>query len=456
MRNSLFFRITLLLLLFASAFFIIFLPSIYGRSETIQSDRLVTFALTAFGGAILGAAYIASAFINPLKKISRDISHPIELADLFFKDRSLPSDIQRLLLAIIRYQTSTDESQTDYLAERKMFNSLLENMNDGILIADENGNVTLINPSTRQLFGIGNKVVIGSSLAEVLRNHRVNELWQKCAFSQQQEMVTFEIPPTKSFIQCIASPLNPELPGSILFLFQDLTRMRQLEIIRRDFVSNVSHELRTPLASLKLISETLQSGALNDPPAANRFLKQMENEVDNLTQMVEELLELSKIESGQVPLERYWIKPAELIQLAGERMIMQAERAGLEFIFECDHALPNIFVDASRLSQVLVNLIHNAIKFTPPGGKIEASAYQDGNNIVFYVKDSGIGIPDKDIERIFERFYKSDRSRSRRGTGLGLSISKHLVERHGGKIWVESHRRAGSTFKFYIPINRSI
>jgi two-component system, OmpR family, phosphate regulon sensor histidine kinase PhoR len=455
LRNSLFFQIILFLLIILLLIFIVIYPDISTQSSLFRSQNLIILLLILFSVAILSAAFIASRYIKPIRKITDNISHPVVLTDLFYNDRRLPSEIQRLLRAIIRYQTNSDESETDYLAERKMFNSLLENMNDGILIADKSGNVTLINPCTKELFKVENKKIIGLSLAETLRNHHVNELWQKCIFSQQQEMVSFEIPSTKSFIQCIASPLAPELPGSILLLFQDLTRMRQLEIIRRDFVSNVSHELRTPLASLKLITETLKSGALDDPPAANRFLKKMDHEVDNLTQMVEELLELSRIESGQVPLERQWIKPQDLIHIAGERMEMQADRAGLEFSYACDPALPSIFVDPSRMSQVLINLIHNAIKFTPPGGKIETFAYREGNTIIFCVKDSGIGIPEKDLERVFERFYKSDRSRTQRGTGLGLSISKHLVEKHGGKIWVESSRKSGSTFKFSIAMNRN-
>jgi len=456
LRNSLFFQIVLFLLTILLFIFSILYPEISNQANPFRTQKILFFSLLLIAAATLAAAYISTRFIKPINKITDNFSHPDQLTNLFYDDRRLPSEIQRLLLAIIRYQTNTNESEMDYQAERKMFNSLLENMNDGILIADESGNVTLINPCAKEIFEIDNKKIIGLSLAEALRNHHVNKLWQKCVFSQQQEMVSFEIPPTKSFIQCIASPLDPELPGSILFLFQDLTRMRQLEIIRRDFVSNVSHELRTPLASLKLITETLQSGALNDPPAANRFLKRMDHEVDNLTQMVEELLELSRIESGQVPLEHQWIKPQDLLSIAGERMEMQADRAGLEFEYGCDPTLPSIFVDASRLSQVLINLIHNAIKFTPPGGMIETSAYIEGNRIIFYVKDSGIGIPEKDLERVFERFYKSDRSRTQRGTGLGLSISKHLVEKHGGKIWVESSHKAGSTFKFSVSVNRKI
>jgi len=454
LRNSLFLQICLGFLLLFFIFTLVIIPQYTDPADIFQSPLLTVFYVLIFGLLIFGAVVISSRYIHPIKQISKDISHPDKLANLFYNNNRLPSEIQLLLLSIIRYQTSNDEFQTDYLTERKMFNSLLENMKDGILITDESGNVKLVNASTRELFNIGKKNIIGRTLAEALRNHKVNELWQNCSFSQQQEAATIEITPTKSFLHCIATPLFPEESGSILFLFQDLTRLRQLEIIRRDFVSNVSHELRTPLASIKLITETLQSGALDDPPAANRFLKQMDNEVDNLTQMVEELLELSKIESGQVPLERQWIKPDNILKTAGGRMEMQANRAGHEFTFSCDPTLPSVFVDKNRLSQVLINLIHNAIKFTPPGGNIIVSAYKEKNSIVFFVKDSGIGIPEKDLERIFERFYKSDRSRTRRGTGLGLSISKHLVEKHGGKIWVESSRKVGSTFYFSIPINR--
>jgi len=399
----------------------------------INTQNIVFIILLIFS-IIFIAFLISYRYIRPIQLISDQIKNPSQLSKTFNKSNFLPAEIKQL----------------------KLFTSILANINDGILVANEDGNVSLINKSARQIFGLEQDDLIGHSLAKVLRNHKVNELWEKCTLSKQQEMTSFETSLQKSFIQCIATPLNPELPGNILFLFQDLTRMRQLEIVRRDFVSNVSHELRTPLASIKLITETLQDSALQDPPAARRFLHQMDSEIDNLTQMVEELLELSRVESGQVPLEKQWVKPCQLIQLAGERMVMQVERAGLEFSFQCDENLPNIFIDLPRLSRALINLLHNAIKFTPSGGKIEISAYQDDNNIVFFVKDSGVGIPQKDLERIFERFYKSDPSRSNHGTGLGLSIAKHLVEAHGGRIWAERNPQSGSTILFIIPINQYV
>ncbi len=228
--------------------------------------------------------------------------------------------------------------------------------------------------------------------------------------------------------------------------------MRRLEMIRRDFVSNVSHELRTPLASLKALTETLQEGALEDPPAARRFLLRMENEIDNLTQMVQELLELSRIESGKVPLKRVSIEPLELASQAVDRMLVQSERAGVQLRLECPAGLPNVSADPTRMEQVIVNLIHNAIKFTPPGGEIVISAYLNTKVVVFSVQDTGAGIDPELLPRIFERFYKADRSRSSGGTGLGLSIARHMVEAHGGRIWADSKIGQGSTFYFSLPL----
>jgi two-component system phosphate regulon sensor histidine kinase PhoR len=222
--------------------------------------------------------------------------------------------------------------------------------------------------------------------------------------------------------------------------------------VRRDFISNVSHELRTPLASLKALTETLQTGALEDPPAARRFLQRIETEVDALTQMATELLELSRIESGQVPLARRPVEPARLLRIATDRMHAQAERARLNLDCACPPGLPHVHADPARIEQVLVNLIHNAIKFTAPGGHILVSAAPSGEFVQFSVTDTGIGIPSEELARIFERFYRVDRSRTGGGTGLGLSISRHIVEAHSGRIWATSEEGCGSNFLFTLPV----
>jgi two-component system phosphate regulon sensor histidine kinase PhoR len=321
-------------------------------------------------------------------------------------------------------------------------------MTDGVLIADANGRIQFANPAIERLFEA--KDILGRTVVEVLRQHQLIEAWQRCQQTAEVQTESVELPGRRQFLQLIAIP-DRETGGSLI-LVQDLTRVRRLETVRRDFISNVSHELRTPLASLKALTETLQEGALEDPSAARRFLKRIETEVDALTQMATELLELSRIESGQVPLEFKAVPAASLLLSVADRMHAQAERAGLVLRLAAPLDMTEVLVDPPRLEQVLVNLIHNAVKFSPPGGEVALSAQADGTFVRFSVRDSGAGIPADDLERIFERFYKADRARSGGGTGLGLSISRHLVEAHGGKIWAESMEGQGSTFYFTIPM----
>jgi len=366
--------------------------------------------------------------------------------------RDLPADIENieaLSSAIHALVLAFDQRLATSEAERSRLAAILDQMTDGVLIADADGRIQLANPAAEKLLGEG-RGLPGSSVAIALRHHQLVEAWRKCQQLGELQTETVELPASRQFIQIVAIP--DRQGGGSLLMVQDLTRIRRLETVRRDFISNVSHELRTPLASLRALAETLQEGALEDPPAARRFLGRIQTEVDALTQMATELLELSRIESGQVPLEFRPASPSKLIHSAAERMKMQAERAGLTIRVDCAPDLPNIRADLPRLEQVLVNLIHNAVKFTRPGGEVTLTASSQDGFICFIVHDTGIGIPTDDLPRIFERFYKIDRARSGGGTGLGLSISRHLVEAHGGKIWAESAEGRGSTFFFTIPL----
>ena len=335
--------------------------------------------------------------------------------------------------------------------ERAKLSAVLNQMTDGVLIADLDGRVQLLNPAAERLFQVDAVDGLGRSVVEVVRYHQLVDLWRMAKEGERQTTM-IEIGPEHLFLQVTGMPLKTSDKGSTLILFQDLTQLRRLETVRRDFISNVSHELRTPLASLKALGETLRESALDDPPAARRFILRMETEIDNLTQLVNELLELSRIESGKVPLSFHRAHPCDLLRPASERMELQVERAGLSLQLDCQPDLPIVFADPNRITQVVINLIHNATKFTPPGGRITLSAYRDGDFVVFFVKDTGVGIPKEDLGRIFERFYKADRARSGGGIGLGLSIAKHMVESHGGFIWAESEAGMGSTFYFSLPV----
>lgn len=333
-------------------------------------------------------------------------------------------------------------------AERARLATVLEQLTDGVLIADAHGIIQFANPAAGRLFQTPQPV--NRSITEVVRHHQLVEAWRRCLQTRDLQSETVEVPTRHQYLQLVVIP-DSHSSGSLL-LVQDLTRIRRLETVRRDFVSNLSHELRTPLASLKALTETLQDGALDDPPAARRFIDQIQIETDALTQMVTELFELSRIESGRLSLDLQPAAPCDLISSACKRMQLQAERAALTLREECAADLPKVTIDSQRLEQVLVNLIHNAVKFTKPGGEVVLFAETGSGEVRFAVRDTGIGIPADDVPRIFERFYRVDKSRTGSGTGLGLSIAKHIVEAHRGRIWAESIEGQGSTFFFTVPV----
>jgi two-component system phosphate regulon sensor histidine kinase PhoR len=402
--------------------------------------------------AVLLAFLITRQTTHPLRELTRSVQGLKPGETLSLSESTRQDEIGRLSRAFEHLTAQLNQQIQDLRAERGKLTAVLVNMSDAILIVDGEGKVRLLNPAAMLLFNVDEIQALGASLVTVVRNHQFIELWRKCTLSGEPQTAVLEIGPEQRFIQAAAASLAPTIPNETLLVLHDLTRVRRLETVRRDFVSNVSHELRTPLASLKALAETLQEGALEDPPVARRFLQQMEHEIDNLTQMVRELLELSRIESGRVPLERKWIAATELVTPAIERMKLQAERAGLTLVLDCPADLPQMWVDRERIEQVLVNLLHNAIKFTAPGGTVTVQLSARDGRLLIAVRDTGVGIEPDALERIFERFYKADKARSGGGTGLGLSIARHLVEAHGGRIWAESKPGAGSVFWIALPI----
>jgi two-component system phosphate regulon sensor histidine kinase PhoR len=283
-----------------------------------------------------------------------------------------------------------------------------------------------------------------------VRDHRIAEVWKRCQVTGREEVAAIELGVTQ-FMRVVVTPFLGRAGRGYLVMLQDLTQIRRLQTVRQDFISNISHELRTPLASLRALAETLRDSALDDPPAAAHFLDRMEIEVDALTQMVEELLELSRIESGQVPLRLNPVLPHAAIVPAVDRLRAQAERGQLTLEIDVPREMPLVLIDAGRIHQVVTNIVHNAIKFTSAEGTIRVEATSDATTVTVAVSDTGTGISANDLPRIFERFFKTDRSRAVGGTGLGLAIAKHIVQAHGGTIWATSQEGNGSTFYFTMP-----
>jgi two-component system phosphate regulon sensor histidine kinase PhoR len=241
----------------------------------------------------------------------------------------------------------------------------------------------------------------------------------------------------------------------VVTTIEDVTRLRHLETVRRDFVANVSHELRTPLASMRLLVETLENGAVEDLPAALHFLHRIDVEIDAMARLVEELLELSRLESGVLRLN---IEPVDVPAAFEEvinRLAPMAREKGIELMLDIHPDLPPVRADSARLEQILMNLAHNAIKYTPEGGRVSLRAGRQGLGIRIDVVDTGVGMRPEDAARVFERFYKVDRGRPRAaGAGLGLAIARHLVEVHGGRLTAVSDTGRGSTFSFILPMGQ--
>ena len=338
--------------------------------------------------------------------------------------------------------------------ERDRMATILSNIDDAIFMVNGNGKITAMNRAAESIFQISEGKALGHTFIEIVRDHELNRLLQRCLSTRKQQTGAVEIKPKKQFLGVVATPLSGD--GGCLAHIQDLTELRRLEMIRQDFISNISHELRTPIASVKALAETLNEGAVEDPSVAKDFLSRINAEADKLAQMVQELGELSRIESGEAPLQIRSINIAEAIGHAVDRLRAQADRAELKLDIDSPPTLPEVLADEARVEQVLVNLIHNAIKFTPSGGRISISAKAKDNDIMVSVADTGIGIPPDDLPRIFERFYKADKSRTGGGTGLGLAIAKHIVEAHDGRIWAESVEGKGSNFNFTLPLTSKL
>lgn len=405
----------------------------------MTDTSLLFLAALFFGFAI----WFAWRYVNLKNRIQT-------YAELIRKQKETklqPRELEALSSAVLALQDAFQAEQLSLNAENARLATVLSQLTDGVLIANADGRVQLANPAISKLFGTHTPTQ--QTVAQVVRNHQLIEAWKRCQKTRQVQIESVEIPTRKQILQLTVIPDEHE--GGSLLLAQDLTHVRKLEMVRRDFISNVSHELRTPLASLKALTETLQNGALSDPEVGPRFLDRIHTEVDALTQMTQELLDLSRIESGQVQLNFENVSPRKLLYSAADRMKAQAERANLKLDVKSEDGLPNIQADKGRLEQVLVNLIHNAVKFTKPGGSICLGVETVPGGVRFAVRDSGVGIPSESLSRIFERFYRVDSSRTGSGTGLGLSISKHIIEAHGGKIWAESEEGRGSTFYFLLP-----
>ncbi|GBD12481.1 Alkaline phosphatase synthesis sensor protein PhoR [bacterium HR24] len=332
--------------------------------------------------------------------------------------------------------------------ERDLLLAALDASPDGLLVLDAEGRVRFTNAAAASFLGRDRASLAAQPLAWFLPHEAAVEALRRVRREGGTVTLAVEGPGGRA-LELTAAAVG--IGGRVLVALRDLTETRRVDQVRRDFVANVSHELRTPLAALRSALETLRAGAMDDPQARELFLTRAEAEAERLTRLVEELLELSRLEAGVGLTASAPVDVGQVLLRAVERMEPQARRAGLDLELKLPPSLPSVLGDAERLERAVVNLLDNAIKFTPPGGSVTVMANAAEEGVLVMVQDTGIGIDERDLPRIFERFYKADRSRHQPGAGLGLAIVRHIVEAHGGRVWAQSTPGEGSTFAILLP-----
>lgn len=414
------------------------------------------FSLT-FG---IVAALLLTIIVSLL--VSRHITQPIaeitavarKITQKKFESRvkiNMVGEIGQLAQAL-NFMASSLESQMKEIKqnEEKLF-GILNNMVSGVILIGESRRILLVNSAIEEFLGYSGSTLIGKLHIEAGLNFGLSQLIDRCFKTGEKIQDEIHIYyPKEKIVDANLAPYTTdhgEVKGVVTVL-HDITAIRRLEKLRSEFVANVSHELKTPITSIKGFAETLLDGAMDDRDISKKFLGIIYNESERLHRLINDLLVLSKIEQKRLPLQMGHVDVMGLIREIAHNLQDKLAKKKLLFLIP---DLGSIYVEADRdrLQQILINLVDNAISYTPENGKIEVQLHDLGENIELSVKDNGIGIPEADLERIFERFYRVDKGRSRNsgGTGLGLAIVKHLVESHHGRITVDSQDGKGSVFK---------
>jgi len=339
---------------------------------------------------------------------------------------------------------------TRMASETNRLDTILRGMGEGVMVTDADGVITLVNPAFRALFHV-ESALEGKPLLEISRHPDLQAACRRVSAGKAEEVQEIVLPGGASIlVHWVPLLEDGELTG-VVAVFHDISDLKKLEKIRRDFVANVSHELRTPVTVIKGYAETLLSGAVDDDAQRRqRFLGIIMAHAERLSTLIGDLLTISELESGEVALKPVSVSVARAVEHALNLLEQKAEVKGITVDASGVAQAPRVLADPGRLDQVIINLLENAIKYTPEGGTVAVNAAAEGDLVRVSVRDSGIGIPEKDLPRIFERFYRVDaaRSRDQGGTGLGLSIVKHIVQAHGGTVSVESVPGSGSVFSF--------
>jgi two-component system phosphate regulon sensor histidine kinase PhoR len=434
-----------------------FALSLEDADQVVVSFRrslwLASFVILLVAG---GASLLVSRSVADRVERLREFSRRVAEGDF----RPLSGDgsgdaLEALGAALNQTAARMDRTIRTLTEERNMSAAILGSMVEGVAVVNGSERLVFANQGFAEILGLDVPPKSGSALVEVVRQTELIEAVRQVLAGHSRveaEIVTGTLR-QHFFAATVAAVRAGETSGAVVVL-HDITELRKLERVRRDFVANVSHEFKTPLTAIQGFSETLLAGAIDDPQNRERFLGIILEHSRRLARLTDDLLKLSQMDADRLEVEIRGVSVAELIDSCLETAQHRAAEKELEVTADFPAGLPNIAGDRRRLAEVLQNLLDNAIQYTLAGGRIVVSAALRGTEVVFTVTDTGIGIPKVDQSRIFERFYRVDAARSREagGTGLGLAIAKHLVEVHGGRIWVESEIGQGSKFHFSVPV----
>ncbi len=424
-------------------------------TQSLVKLRSILFYGLLWGGlfSALLSLWVARRFSKPLRELTR-AAEAMTHENFQVRVRVRGDDeLAKLAKSFNQLSMILGDLVQKLSEEKKQLRTTLDSMVEGVIVLDATGKIIISNPAFRQMFDF-HHAPEGYTPIELFRNADLQEIvdsiisgkeCKNCEIQIQRENLQYFMVQGAPFVS------EGETEGSVL-VFYDITSLRRLENVRKDFVANVSHELKTPLTAIKGYSETLLSGAIHDEANAFKFLKIIDQHANRLNDIVHDLLDLSKIESNQYSLHLVKGEIAPLLEDLKSTFEKSLFAKKIEFQISTN-GVHDIYADLSALRQILSNLLDNAIKYSQENGKIYLEIKAEKDAIVFIVKDTGMGIPPEHLPRIFERFYRVDPSRSRQmgGTGLGLSIVKHLVQLHGGEVWAESEMGKGSEFGFTIP-----
>jgi len=419
-------------------------------------DKTITGALLLVFLLSLTFTFVISFVVSrPLAEMAR-VARAMAKGDFSRKPSIYSRDEIGDLAMALSYMSDEIKGKIERIKQEGVkLDAVLSSMFEGIMVVDEKGHILLMNPSLRKLFFVDSSPE-NKSPVEAIRNPQIQDAVDKILKDKRNlfsEEVTVGQPEEKALkINAVPIIRNDVLEGAVL-VFHDITELRKLERVRQDFVANVSHELRTPISSIKGYSETLLEGALEDKDNVREFISIIYQDSNRLANLIDDLLDLSKIESGKMKMAFAPLDLKPILKRCFGVLEKSIKDKNLSLSINIPDSIPKVIADDKRLAQVFLNLLDNAVKYTGDGGSIKVEVSESGSLVQIDITDTGMGIPEKDISRIFERFYRVDKARSRElgGTGLGLSIVKHIVLSHGGQVWVKSEPGLGSTFSFTIP-----